>query len=203
VFRLDAVFVTSRNTVDVMPEQTSTAARPLAIVAVSGSLHAPSKSTALLTAITTAIAALTPAETHLIEVSELAAELGPALRRDQLGARALDAVDRIEAADLLVVASPVYRASYTGLFKHLFDHVAQSALAGTPVLVAASGGSERHALVLEHQFRPLFGFFEAFVLPVGVYAKDADYTDYVVTDPSLQATIEHAAQSAVQIVRRS
>jgi FMN reductase len=166
------------------------------IVAVSGSLHAPSKSSALLRAITTAIETRVDATTHLVEVSELAPELGSVLRRDLLPAGPAHQLELIEAADLLVVASPVYRASYTGLFKHLFDLVSQNALRGTPVLVAASGGSDLHSLVIEHQLRPLFGFFEAHALPIGVYAKDADFTGYEITSPDLTAAIERAADSA-------
>ena len=66
---------------------------------------------------------------------------------------------------------PGLPGSFTGLFKHLFDFVGQYALVGTPVLVAATGGGERHALILEHQLRPLFGFFQALTLPIGVYAS--------------------------------
>jgi FMN reductase len=159
------------------------------IVAVSGSLHAPSKSSALLRAITTAIETRVDATTHLVEVSELAPELGSVLRRDLLPAGPAHQLE-------LVVASPVYRASYTGLFKHLFDLVSQNALRGTPVLVAASGGSDLHSLVIEHQLRPLFGFFEAHTLPIGVYAKDADFSGYEITSPDLLAAIERAADSA-------
>lgn len=169
----------------------------LNIVAVSGSLHSPSKSSALLLALTTAIESRVAATTHLIEVSDLAAELGPTLRRDLLPDLARGELERIEAADLLVVASPVYRASYTGLFKHLFDLVGQSALAGKPVLLAASGGSDLHSLVIAHQLRPLFSFFESFTLPISVYAKDADFATYDITDPELLETIDRAAASAV------
>jgi FMN reductase len=73
----------------------------------------------------------------------------------------------VEAADALIVGTPVYRASFTGLFKHFFDFVEQTALVDVPVLLAASGGSDRHALVLEHQLRPLFSFFQAQTLPIG------------------------------------
>ena len=75
---------------------------------------------------------------------------------------------RIESATLLIVASPVYRASFTGLFKHVFDFVGQYSLIDKPVLLAATGGSDRHALIIEHQFRPLFSFFQALTLPIGV-----------------------------------
>lgn len=76
-------------------------------------------------------------------------------------------LDEIESADLLLVASPVYRGSYPGLLKHLFDLIDLNALIDTPVLLAATGGTERHALVLDHQLRPLFSFFQAITLPSG------------------------------------
>lgn len=179
----------------------SDSANPLRVVAVSGSLHAPSKSTALLNAITRSLASKTDIEAELIEVSALEG-LGSALRPDQLHGSARAALESVETAELLVVASPVYRASYTGLFKHLFDLVGQGALAGTPVLLAASGGSDLHSLVIEHQLRPLFGFFDAFTLPIGVYAKDADYTDYAVTGAALLERIEKATDAAVSLVKR-
>jgi FMN reductase len=173
---------------------------PLSVVAVSGSLHSPSKSTALLGAITESLARKVNIEVTLIEVSVLGAGLGGALDRGQLDESAAAAIADVEAADLLVVASPVYRASYTGLFKHLFDLVNQGALSGTPVIVAASGGSDLHSLVIEHQLKPLFAFFDAFTLPLGVYANNADYSDYTVTGAALLERIERVTTSAAELL---
>ncbi|MFD1810195.1 NAD(P)H-dependent oxidoreductase [Gemmobacter lanyuensis] len=92
-----------------------------------------------------------------------------------MAATARAALEVILSADALVVASPVYKGSYTGLFKHLIDLIDPAALQGKPVLLAATGGGDRHALVIEHQLRPLFGFFEAQTLPTGVYAADRDF----------------------------
>ncbi len=72
---------------------------------------------------------------------------------------------RSRTADGLIVGSPVYKGAYTGLFKHLFDLVDPGALAGKPVAIVATGGGARHALVVEHAFRPLFGFFGALQMP--------------------------------------
>jgi FMN reductase len=172
------------------------------VVAVSGSLHAPSKSTALLRAITDSLAGKAEITVRLVEVSALGAGLGGALTRGQLDDAAGQAIADIEAADLLVVASPVYRASYTGLFKHLFDLVGQGALSGTPVIVAASGGSDLHSLVIEHELKPLFAFFDAATLPLGVYAKDADYSDYVVVGEALLDRIERVTSAAADLLER-
>ncbi|WP_054907200.1 NAD(P)H-dependent oxidoreductase, partial [Pseudomonas sp. NBRC 111135] len=108
----------------------------------------------------------------------------------------------IETADLLVVASPVYRGSYPGLLKHLFDLVDMNALIDTPVLLAATGGSERHALVLDHQLRPLFSFFQSITLPIGVYASEADFANYQITSDTLRARIQLAAERAAPLFAR-
>jgi FMN reductase len=177
--------------------------KPLDVVAVVGSLHAPSKTAALVDAIVDRLGELLPVDVHVIRLNELGPAFAGALRRDQLP----DAVElelrAIERADLLVVATPVYRASFTGLFKHLFDFVEQYALVDTPVLLAATGGSERHALILEHQLRPLFGFFQAVTLPIGVYAHDTDFVDYRVASPLLLERIENVIRRGLPLIRSS
>ena len=147
---------------------------PLRIVGVSGSLREPSKTTALVRELIDQVAAREQVQTRLIEVATLGPLFAGALRREDLQPEVEDALRAIETADLLIVASPVYRASFTGLFKHLFDFVGQYALVGTPVLLAATGGGERHALILEHQMRPLFGFFQALTLPLGIFATEGE-----------------------------
>lgn len=106
------------------------------------------------------IADAIPCEQRLVELGQLAPHFAGAVWRSQLP----DVVERelaaVEQADVLVVATPVYRGSYTGLFKHFFDFIHQDALIDKPVLLAATGGSERHALVIDHQLRPLFSFFK-------------------------------------------
>lgn len=181
----------------------STDPRPLRVVAVSGSLTAPSRTTALVEEITAAFGRVLPIEPHLIALNELGPHLAGALTRKQLPAEAEAELQRIENADLLVVATPVYRASFTGLFKYLFDFVDQYALVDTPVLLAATGGSERHALIIEHQLRPLFGFFQSLALPVGVYAHDSDFTDYRISNEQLTERIEKAIERALPLVRSS
>ena len=135
-----------------------------------------------------------PISAHLIEVNDIGPQFAGTLCRDELPASVEAELLRIESADVLVVASPVYRASFTGLFKHLFDFVDQYALVDTPVLLAATGGSDRHALIIEHQFRPLFGFFQALTLPLGVYANDSDFTGYRVSSLDLHERIDQAVE---------
>jgi len=86
------------------------------------------------------------------------------------------ALATVAEADGLIAVSPVFNASYSGLFKSFVDLLEPAALTGRPVLVAATGGSERHSLVLDHALRPLFGYLHALVLPTGVYAARADWS---------------------------
>ena len=99
------------------------------------------------------------------------------------------ATAQVAAADIVVVATPVFRGSYTGLFERFFDLIGQDTLTDKPVLLAATGGSQRHALVIDHQIRPLFSFFQARTLPLGVYATDKDFVERDLSD---QALIERA-----------
>jgi len=182
-----------------MPEPLSQ--RPLTVVAVSGSVQAPSKTTVLVEEILGALGRELPVATHLIEVREVGPQLAGVLKREDLTVALEEELRSIEEADLLVVASPVFRASFTGLLKHLFDLVGQYALVDKPVLLAATGGSDRHALMIEHQFRPLFGFFQSLTLPLGIYANDSDFTDYRVTNPALRERIELAVARALPLIR--
>lgn len=181
----------------------SSSPRPLRVVGVSGSVTDPSRTTALVEEIVGAFAAVLPVESHIIKLNTLGPHLGGALTRADLPAVAEAELQRIEDADLLVVGTPVYRASFTGLFKHLFDFVDQYALVETPVLLSATGGSERHALIIEHQLRPLFGFFQSLALPIGVYAHDSDFTDYRVSNEQLIERIQKAITRALPLVRSS
>ena len=177
--------------------------RPLRIVAVSGGLQRPSRAAALAEHLLDLIGEDIHSEQQLIELGELAPQLAGALWRSQLP----EAVERqlvaVEQADVLVVATPVYRGSYTGLFKHFFDFIDQDALVDTPILLAATGGSERHALVIDHQLRPLFSFFQARTLPLGVYATDRDFAEGRVHNDALIQRARLAVQRAMPLLALS
>ncbi|TDN91909.1 FMN reductase [Microbacterium sp. BK668] len=176
---------------------------PLKVVGVSGSLHTPSKTTALVSAIIGEVASRARTESRLIELAEIGPSLAGVLHRADLPPDVAEALRAIEGADLLVVASPVYRASFTGLFKHLFDFVDQYALVGQPVLLAATGGGERHALIIEHQLRPLFGFFQAITLPLGVYASTADFDGHELRSTGAHQRIEQAVSRGLPLIEQA
>lgn len=133
---------------------------------------------------------------ELVELAPIARSLGQSLQRSEAEPQVERALATIESADLLVAAVPVYRGSYPGLFKHLVDFIGLDALVDTPVLLAATGGSERHALVIDHQLRPLFSFLQAHTLPIGVYATPADFDEERISSVALQARIQLAAERA-------
>jgi FMN reductase len=177
-------------------------ARTPKIVAVSGGLQRPSRTLALVQHLLEGLADAYPVDTRLIELGELVPQFGAVLQRAQLPPAVESVLREIETADLLLVASPIYRGTYTGLFKHLFDFVHHEALIDVPVLLAATGGSDRHALAIDHQLRPLFSFFQAHTLPIGVYATDKEFDNYRVASDALQARIDLAVQRAVPVLRQ-
>jgi FMN reductase len=169
----------------------------LKLVAVSGGMQRPSRTGALVEHLAQAIGAACPVSTHFVHLGDVAPGLACSMDRRHLPPDIEAHLAAIESADALIVASPVYRASYTGLFKHFFDFVDQDALIDVPVMLAATGGSDRHALVLDTALRPLFSFFQALTLPIGVYASPNDFDNYRVTSAPLQARIALAIARAL------
>jgi FMN reductase len=172
------------------------------IVGISGSPRRSSRTTAAVRAVIEQIEAKTASETKLIELVDAAPHLFATLTRDALqqNERASAIVRTIEAADILVVGTPVYRGSYTGALKHVFDLVHHEALAGKIVVLAATGGSLLHGLVTEHQLRPLFGFFRALTIPTTIYATERDFADIKISNPDIHARIAQAAGEAVGLL---
>ena len=168
----------------------------LKVVAVSANTQRPSRTLALVEEILVRLGAVLPIEVTLIELGQIGPKLAGTVTRSELPQDVQDDLNAIETADFLLVATPVYRASYTGLFKHLFVFVHHEALIDVPVLLAATGGSDRHALIIDHQLRPLFSFFQALTLPVGVYASEADFTNYQVSSTELSERISLAVNRA-------
>lgn len=162
------------------------------VVVISGNTHRPSKARSLAETIVEKVAALAPIDPHFFDIADAGPGLG-AFTRAELPPEAAQIVEAIETADALVVSVPVYKGSYPGLFKHLIDFVDLTTLVNKPVLLAAKGGGQRHALVVEHQLRPLFGFFLALTVPTAIYASDDDYRDGEIADALLKERIQLAA----------
>jgi FMN reductase len=150
------------------------------IAVVSAGLAQPS-STRLLAdqigaAVTRALARQgIDAEVEVVELREHAHELANNLLTGFASGDLRTAVDTVVKADGLVAVTPIFAASYSGLFKTFFDVLEHEALAGKPALIAATGGTPRHSLALEHAVRPLFAYLRAVVVPTAVYAASEDW----------------------------
>lgn len=167
------------------------------IVGISGSASPVSRTRSIVEASIDRIAGQAGGTTHLISIADLVPHLGIAARAGA-PAPVEEALRLIETADLLIVGSPVYKGSYTGLLKHLIDLVQYTALAGVPVGLIATGGSDKHALVVEHHLRPLFGFFAARTLPTGLFVTDKAIVDGVIEDGSMRARLDQLIREAVE-----
>lgn len=112
----------------------------------------------------------------VIEVRELAPGLAATVATGGLpSAEVAAAQAKVANADALVAVTPVFAASYSGLFKLFFDVLDTEALVGMPVLIAATAGTPRHSLVLDFAMRPLFTYLRAVVVPTGVFAATEDF----------------------------
>ncbi|AXE89643.1 FMN reductase [Streptomyces sp. Go-475] len=114
-------------------------------------------------------------ETEVIELRELAVAVANNLVTGFPAPPLAAALDAVTGTHGLIAVTPVFTASYSGLFKSFFDLIDPDALTGKPVLVAATGGTARHSLVLEHALRPLFAYLRAAVVPTAVYAASEDW----------------------------
>lgn len=170
------------------------------ILGLSGSVTRPSRTTALVTRVVDALAERVSADTKVIELVDAAPILFEALTPNRLLPAGLALIEAVETADVLVVGSPVYRGSYTGALKHLFDLTRREPLAGKPVVLVATGGSPHHALMLEHQFKPLFGFFGAHTIPTAIYATEASFTDHRLTDPEIEQRVARAVGEVARLL---
>ena len=111
----------------------------------------------------------------IVELRPLGRAIMDALLTGVATADLESAYETIATADGLIAVTPAFNASFSGLFKAFFDVVPPEAVADVPVLIAATGGTERHSLVLEHAMRPMFSYLHAIVSPTGVYAATDDF----------------------------
>ncbi|WP_448850851.1 CE1759 family FMN reductase [Corynebacterium sp. 335C] len=157
------------------------------IVVVTAGLSSPSSTRQLADMLADAtVAAVSSrgeaAEVEVIEVRDLARDLATAFTAGGLSSPALDDARRaVASADGVIAAAPVFKASYSGLFKMFVDALDDEALRGVPVLVAATAGTARHGLVVDHAMRPLFAHFGAVVAPTGVFAATDDFGEAAFT----------------------
>ena len=132
----------------------------------------------------------------VIELGPLAVDTARAAVAGFSGEALQDAIDRLAAADAIIAATPVYKAGISGLCKSFVDVLDNDLIVAKPVLLAATGGTPRHALVIDDQMRPLFAYMRALTLPTSVYAAPQDWGT-----TELGTRIERAATELAVMVR--
>ncbi|QIK74980.1 CE1759 family FMN reductase [Nocardioides piscis] len=168
------------------------------VVVLTAGLTVPSSTRMLGDQLADAVAAAVGARGEAVsfehvEVRDLAQDLASFMTSGGVTTARLAAVrEQVSAADGLIAVTPVFSASYSGLFKMLVDALDTDALNAMPVLIAATAGSARHSLVLDHAMRPLFSYLRAVVLPTGVFAATEDFGSTGLSDRVARAAAELA-----------
>jgi FMN reductase len=177
--------------------------RTLAVV--SAGLSVPSSTRMLADRLTAATTAAlrergVAATAEVVELREHARDLADNLVTGFPNAALRAAVDTIGGADAVIAVTPIFSASYSGLFKTFFDVIDKDALVGTPVLMGATAGSARHSLALEHALRPLFAYLRATTVPTAVFAAPEDWAGGDGTTGALADRIARAAGEMADLV---
>lgn len=172
------------------------------IAVVSAGLSQPSSTRMLADRLAAATArdltaAGQPPFVETVELRQHARDLADRLVTGFASGELRDAVDTVTGADALIAVTPIFAASYSGLFKTFFDVLDPDALTGMPILVGATGGTARHSLALEHAARPLFTYLRAVVVPTAVYAATEEWGER-----GLQERIDRAAAEFADLVAR-
>ncbi|MFE2428886.1 FMN reductase [Streptomyces sp. NPDC059373] len=116
-----------------------------------------------------------PVDVRVVELRDLATDIANNMVTGFPSAALREALAAVTEADGVIAVTPIFTASYSGLFKSFFDVIDNTALIGKPVLIAATGGTARHSLALEHAVRPLFGYLRSIVVPTAVFAASEDW----------------------------
>ena len=140
------------------------------------------------------------AEVEVVELREHAHDLANNLLTGFPGGHLRAAVDTVVEADAVIAVTPIFTASYSGLFKMFFDVLDKESLAGRPVLIAATGGTARHSLALEHAVRPLFSYLRSVVVPTAVYAASEDWGSGGTGGRALTDRVARAAEELAAVV---
>jgi len=150
------------------------------LVVVSSGLSQPSSTRLLADRLTTATVDRlreqdVDVDVTVVELRDLAHDITNNLLTGFASPKLQQALDAVAESDGLVAATPIFTTSYSGLFKSFVDVIDPDALTDLPVLIGATGGTERHSLALDYAVRPLFTYLHAVVVPTAVYAASGDW----------------------------
>jgi len=170
------------------------------IVGISGGLTAPSLTKALVQFVVKQAVAPLPHTTDLIDVAEIAPELAFTFTRQDASPQLEVVLQKIEAADLLVIGTPICKGSYTGLLKHLLDLLTVSISEDHVAIIAATDRGDCNSLLLEHSLRPLLSLLGYCTVPTAVYARDDDFVDLQVAEEAVIIRARRAVGEAFRVL---
>ncbi|GAA4920010.1 FMN reductase [Stackebrandtia albiflava] len=155
---------------------------PFRLAVVSGGTGDPSTTRMLADRIAAAVTRLAhdrgeAVTTRTIDLRGMAGEISTAVVSQSIGPRLAEAVAILGEADGVIVSAPVYKAAPSGLFSSFFHVLDNDLLIGKPVVLAATAGTARHALVVDDQMRPLFAYLRTLTAPTSVFASSEDWSD--------------------------
>jgi FMN reductase len=166
------------------------------LVVVSAGTSDPSSTRLLADRLAARVTALAPAVTvSVIELRELATDISTAVTSALITPRLQQAIDALAEADGVIAAAPVYKAGPSGLFTSFFQVLDNDLLIGKPIVLAATAGTARHALVADDLMRPTFAYLRALTAPTSVFAAPEDWSD-----PALNSRIDRAARELVLLM---
>jgi FMN reductase len=179
---------------------TETEKPPFTLVVVTAGTSDPSSTRLLVDRSAKRVAALAEGRgnavtTQLVDLRELATEVTAALVSPLVGPKLQQAIGLLGRADGIVAGTPVYKAGVSGLFTSFFQVLDDDLLIAKPVVLAATAGTARHALVVDEQMRSLFGYLRATVAPTSLFAAPEDWND-----PALNKRIDRAALELVLLM---
>jgi FMN reductase len=185
-----------------VPEMTEKSLR--SVVVLTAGLSQPSSTRLLADRLTVATVDRlreqgVDASVTVVELRDLAHDITNNLLTGFASPKLQEVLNALADADGLIAVTPIFTTSYSGLFKSFVDIIDTTTLTDLPVLIAATGGTERHSLALDYSMRPLFTYLHAVVLPTGVYAASADWG----SDSGLSERVGRAAGELAALVRDS
>jgi FMN reductase len=167
------------------------------LVVVSAGTSDPSSTRLLADRLAARARVLDPSVTAgPIELRGLATDIASALTSGLVSPRLQQAMDTLGDADGVIAAAPVYKAGPSGLFTSFLQVLDNDLLIGKPVVLAATAGTARHALVADDLMRPTFAYLRALPVPTSVFAAPEDWSD-----PALNTRIDRAARELVLLMQ--
>ena len=170
------------------------------IAVISAGLSQPSSTRLLAERLATATQRGVDAQVEFVELRDVASDIMNNMLTGFASPKLEKVIETVTNADAVIAVTPIFTTSYSGLFKSFIDILDPASLTGMPVLIAATGGTERHSLALDYAMRPLFTYLHAVVSPTAVYAASSDWGD---AESTLGDRIDRAGAEFSSLVRDS